>query len=45
LRSLVKGIENGEIASTVKIEIALPATLTATIIKEAVDDLDLNVGD
>ena len=45
LKGVVKGIEKGEIASTVKIEVAEPTILTAMITKEAVEELDLKVGD
>ena len=42
---VVKAIEKGEVASTVKIEVANPATITAMITKEAVEELGLKVGD
>ena len=41
----MKGIEKGEVASTVKIEITKPAIITSMITKEAAEDLDLNEGD
>jgi molybdopterin-binding protein len=41
----VKGIERGEVASTVKLESVQPATFTSMITKEAAEDLWLKVGD
>jgi molybdopterin-binding protein len=38
-------VEKGIITSKVKIEIKVPVTITAVITKEAVEDLDLKVGD
>ena len=45
IKGVVKGIEKGEVAATVKIEIARPATLTSMITKEAAEDLGLKEGD
>ena len=45
LKGVVKGIEKGEVASSIKIEIAGPTTITSMITKEAVEDLKLKVGD
>ena len=45
LKGVVKGIEKGEVASTIKIEISGPAVITSMITKEAAEDLDLKVGD
>jgi molybdopterin-binding protein len=45
LKGVVKAIEKGEVAASVKIEISGPATLTSMITKEAVEDLKLKVGD
>jgi len=42
---VVKAIEKGEVASTVKIEISKPAVITAMITKEAVEELGLKEGD
>jgi len=42
---VVKTIEKGEVASTVKIEVARPSTITAMITKEAVEELGLKEGD
>jgi molybdate transport system regulatory protein len=41
----VVAVEKGIITSKVKIEIKVPVTITAVITKEAVEDLDLKVGD
>ena len=45
LEGVVKKIENGTVASTVKIEISKSANLTSMITKEAVEELDLKEGD
>jgi len=45
IKGVVKGIEKGEVASTVKIEITKPAIITSMITREAAEDLDLNEGD
>jgi len=45
LEGVVKKIENGEVASTVKIEISKSVNLTSMITKEAVEELDLKEGD
>jgi molybdate transport system regulatory protein len=45
LKGVIKGIEKGEVAATVKIEISQPATITSMITKEAAEDLKLKVGD
>ena len=45
ISGVVKGVEKGEVASTVKIEIVQPATITSMITKEAAEDLGLKVGD
>ena len=42
---MVKGVEKGEIASTVRIEVAVPTVITAMITKEAAEELDLKEGD
>jgi molybdate transport system regulatory protein len=48
-RNSVKGkivaLEKGVITAKVKVEITVPATITSVITKEAVEDLDLKVGD
>jgi len=45
IEGVVKEIVKGEVASTVKIEIAETAILTSMLTKEAVEDLDLKEGD
>ncbi len=45
LKGVIKAIEKGEVAATVKIEISEPATITSMITKEAAEDLKLKVGD
>ena len=41
----VVAVEKGVITAKVKIEIKVPAVITAVITKEAVEDLGLKVGD
>lgn len=45
LEGVVTKIENGAVASTVKIEISKSVNLTSMITKEAVEELDLKEGD
>jgi molybdopterin-binding protein len=45
LKGVVKEVEKGEVAASVKIEISGPATITSMITKDAVEDLKLKVGD
>ncbi len=45
IEGVVKAVENGEVASTVKIGVAKPVTITAMITKEAVEELGLKEGD
>jgi molybdate transport system regulatory protein len=45
LKGKIVSVEKGVITAKVKIEIKVPATITAVITKEAVDDLDLKIGD
>jgi molybdate transport system regulatory protein len=45
LKGKVVSVEKGIITAKVKIEVTAPATVTAVITKEAVEDLDLKVGD
>jgi len=45
LKGDVKSVEKGDIVSKVKMEITLPATITALISTEAVEDLNLKPGD
>lgn len=42
---MVKGIEKGEVASTIKIEVTGPAVITSMITREAAEELKLKVGD
>jgi molybdopterin-binding protein len=45
LKGVIKAIEKGEVAASVKIEISQPATITSMITKEAAEELKLKVGD
>ncbi len=45
IEGIVKAVEEGEVASTVKIEVAKPVTITAMITKEAAEELGLKEGD
>jgi molybdopterin-binding protein len=45
LKGKIVAVEKGVITAKVKIEVNVPATVTAVITKEAVEDLDLKVGD
>ncbi len=45
LGGIVKGIEKGEVAASVRIEVTAPIVITALITKAAVEDLELKVGD
>ena len=45
LKGKIVSVEKGVITAKVKVEIKVPATITAVITKEAVDDLGLKVGD
>ena len=45
LKGVVKGIEKGEVAASVRIEIETPTIITALITRNAVDDLELEIGD
>jgi len=45
LEGVVTKIENGAVASTVKIEISKSVNLTSMITKEAVEELNLKEGD
>lgn len=45
MRGTVKAVEKGIITGLVKIEIEAPATITSVITKEAIEDLDIKVGD
>ena len=45
LKGVVRGIERGEVAASVRIEIATPTVITALITRDAVDELELKIGD
>jgi molybdate transport system regulatory protein len=45
LEGKVVAVEKGVITAKVKIQVTAPTTITAVITKEAVDDLELKVGD
>ena len=45
LRGKVISVEKGSITAKIKVEITVPAVITSVITKEAVEDLDLKVGD
>jgi len=45
LKGVVKGVEKGDVIAKVKLEVKAPAVITALISKEAVEDLNIKVGD
>jgi len=45
LKGVVKGVEKGDIIAKVKLEVKAPAVITALISREAVEDLNIKVGD
>jgi molybdate transport system regulatory protein len=45
LKGKVIAVEKGVITAKVKVEVKMPVTVTAVITKEAVEDLDVKVGD
>jgi len=45
LKGVVKSVEKGDVVTKIKLEIDLPTTITALISTEAVEDLNINVGD
>ena len=45
LKGIVKSVEKGDIIAKVKMEISMPATITALISREAVEDLNIKAGD
>lgn len=45
IEGTIRGIQKGEVASTVKIEISKPTTMTSMVTKEAVEELGLKEGD
>ncbi len=44
-KGTVENIEKGAVTSNVKIKIETPIVVTAVVTKEAVDDLDIKIGD
>ncbi len=44
-RGKVVAVEKGMITAKVKVQITMPVTVTAVITKEAVEDLNIKVGD
>ncbi|KYH41041.1 MAG: conserved hypothetical protein, molybdenum transport protein ModE related [Candidatus Bathyarchaeota archaeon B26-2] len=45
LKGIVKEVEKGEITAKVKVEVEAPTLVTALISREAVEELDIKVGD
>jgi len=45
LKGVVKAVDRGDVIAKVKVEVKVPATITALISREAVDDLDIKAGD
>jgi len=45
LKGVVKGVEKGDVIAKVKLEVKTPAVVTALISREAVEDLNIKVGD
>ncbi len=45
LKGVVKSVERGDVVTKVKVEITVPATITALISTEAADDLSIQVND
>ena len=45
LKGKVTSVEKGIITAKVKIQVMVPAVVTSVITKEAVEDLDIKVGD
>ncbi|MCW4003950.1 MAG: TOBE domain-containing protein [Candidatus Bathyarchaeota archaeon] len=45
LKGKVVAVEKEEITAKVKVEVAMPVTITSVITKDAVEDLDIKVGD
>lgn len=45
IKGTIKRVKRDEIAASVRIEIETPAVIKALITKDAVDELDLNIGD
>jgi molybdopterin-binding protein len=45
LKGTVKSVDKGDIIAKIKLEIKIPATITALISREAVDELNIKPGD
>jgi len=45
LKGVVKSVEKGDVIAKVKLEVKVPAVITALISREAVEDLNIKVGD
>ena len=45
LKGVVKSVDKGDIIAKVKVEVKAPATITALISREAVEDLKIKAGD
>ncbi len=45
LKGVVKSVDKGDIIARVKVEVKAPATITALISREAVEDLQIKAGD
>ncbi|MGC8849642.1 MAG: TOBE domain-containing protein [Candidatus Bathyarchaeia archaeon] len=45
LKGVVKSVEKGDVVAKVRVEVNVPATITALISTEAVEDLDIKVND
>ncbi|ADP77948.1 TOBE domain protein [Methanothermus fervidus DSM 2088] len=45
LKGVVKRIEKGQVVALVQIEITTPTVMTALITKDALDELELKIGD
>jgi molybdate transport system regulatory protein len=45
IRGVIEGIEKGEVAAAVRIKVSTPIVITAMITRDAVDDLELRVGE
>ncbi|MFQ6094543.1 MAG: TOBE domain-containing protein [Candidatus Bathyarchaeia archaeon] len=45
LKGIVKDVEKGDVAASIKVEVRVPVVVTALLSSEAVERLDINVGD
>lgn len=45
LKGVVRSVEKGDVVTKIRLEIEVPTTITALISTEAVEDLDIKVGD